>query len=365
MKNGLLFVVVIVAALLTACGGGGNNDASTENDRGDSYNDMYHDQAWGGYEDEDNDNLEQLEEMSNKDGNDDRAETKNDQATDQPTEESSLEYYVVESNVRMVDAGPRMTIYIKKDGTIGGKGGGYYSVCAEWQKRSALPISDWPGIQQFVAGNGFVAGLTQDGGVRVAEDYSAARGSLSRLVGDFQNLQEISAGQYFYGLKSDGTVVGTFFWGQVSSWSDIRQVSAGHDHHVVGLKTDGTVVAAGKNFFGECDVENWRGIQQIAAGGSYTVGLKSDGTVIATGDNEYGQCDVENWSNIQQVIVGHSHTVGLRKDGTVVATGDNDRGQCNVDNWTNIQQIAADYSHTVGLMENGTVIAVGEKSCFY
>ena len=29
------------------------------------------------------------------------------------------------------------------------------------------------------------------------------------------------------------------------------------------------------------------------------VGLKSDGTVVAAGDNEDGQCDVSDWTNIK------------------------------------------------------------------
>ena len=33
----------------------------------------------------------------------------------------------------------------------------------------------------------------------------------------------------------------------------------------------------------------------VAAGGSHIVGLKSDGTVVATGSNTYGQCNVSDW----------------------------------------------------------------------
>ena len=33
----------------------------------------------------------------------------------------------------------------------------------------------------------------------------------------------------------------------------------------------------------------------VAAGGAHTVGLKSDGTVIAVGYNYYGQLDVASW----------------------------------------------------------------------
>ena len=64
---------------------------------------------------------------------------------------------------------------------------------------------------------------------------------------------------------------------------------------MVGLKSDGTVVTAGNNDYGQCDVNGWYDITQVAAGGWHTVGLKSDGTVVAAGDNGDGQCDVDSW----------------------------------------------------------------------
>ena len=66
----------------------------------------------------------------------------------------------------------------------------------------------------------------------------------------------------------------------------------------------------------------------------HTVGLKSDGTVVAVGDNYYGQFNVGSWTNIVQVAAGDSHTVGLKSDGTVVAVGDNYCGQLDVGSWT-------------------------------
>jgi alpha-tubulin suppressor-like RCC1 family protein len=89
----------------------------------------------------------------------------------------------------------------------------------------------------------------------------------------------------------------------------------------VGLKSDGTVVAAGYNYYGQCNVGNWTDITQVVTGVYHTVGLKSDGTVVAVGWNDYGQCDVGSWTDITQVAAGGFHTVGLKSDGTVVAVG--------------------------------------------
>ena len=59
----------------------------------------------------------------------------------------------------------------------------------------------------------------------------------------------------------------------------------------------------------------------VAASRDHTVGLKADGTVVAAGWNDYGQCEVGDWTDITQVAAGCYHTVALKSDGTVVSTG--------------------------------------------
>ena len=136
------------------------------------------------------------------------------------------------------------------------------------------------------------------------------------------------------------------------------KIAAGDDH-TVGLKVDGTVVAAGYNRYGRCDVRDWTDIVSIAAGDVHTVGLKADGTVVAAGWNDVGQCNVSDWTDIVSIAAGISHTVGLKADGTVVATGKNEDGECNVRDWTDIVSIAAGWAHTVGVKADGTVVAAG------
>ena len=171
-----------------------------------------------------------------------------------------------------------------------------------------------------------------------------------------------ASAQATVGLMSDGAViaVGESGSGQcsVNHWRDIVQVAAGFCH-TVGLKADGTVVTAGKNHCGQCDVSRWKNIISIAAGDNVTLGLKHDGTVIAVGENNQGQCNVGNWRNITAIAAKGSHTVGLRSDGTVVAIGSNHYGECNTNTWNNIVAIAAGMNHTIGLKKDGTVIATG------
>lgn len=132
--------------------------------------------------------------------------------------------------------------------------------------------------------------------------------------------------------------------------------------HTVGLKPDGTVVAAGNNDYSQCNVSTWTDIAAVAAGAWHTIGLHNDGTVLAIGYNKYNQCDVSAWTDIVAVAAGQCHTVGLRSDGTVVAVGDNSAGQCNVSSWKNIVAVAAGPWHTVGLQSDGAIVAVGADS---
>ena len=219
---------------------------------------------------------------------------------------------------------------------------------------------------QFVAWTGDV-GTIED--VHAAHTAITMHGSYS-IGANFERIPvPMVAGGAWHtlGLKSDGTVVAAGYnsYGQcdVGNWTDIIQVDGGGEH-TVGLRSDGTVVAAGRNDYGQCDVGNWTGIIQVVAGRQHTVGLKSDGTVVAVGLNEYRQCNVGNWTDIIEIAAGANswHTVGLKSDGTVVAVGGNWDGECDVADWTDITQVAAGGHHTIGLKSDGTVVAVGRNN---
>ena len=176
----------------------------------------------------------------------------------------------------------------------------------------------------------------------------------------------LSAGNsHTVALRNNGTVVaaGKNNSGQcdISNWQNILAVSAGNSY-TVGLRGNGTVVATGSNIFGQCDTAGWMDIVAVSTGNFHTVGLRSNGTVVATGANSYGQCNVGSWTDIVAISAGDAYTVGLRSDGTVVATGVNSSGQCDTGSWKNIVAISAGTTHTVGLRSDGTVITAGTNS---
>ena len=63
------------------------------------------------------------------------------------------------------------------------------------------------------------------------------------------------------------------------------------------LKVDGTVITAGSDSYGECNLSDWTDIVAVAAD-THSIGLKNDGTVVAAGSKLDNRCDVSGWTNI-------------------------------------------------------------------
>ena len=196
------------------------------------------------------------------------------------------------------------------------------------------------------------------------------------------NIPRVAAGGFHtVGVKFDGTAVaaGDNSYGQcdTGNLTDIFQAAAGMYHTVVLIDTGGNGeslvkplgvypidfdgASCGDNSHGQGDVFEWTSMMGVAAGNYHTAGVKSDCTVVAVGDNSSGQCDVNGWYDITQVAAGGAHTVGRQSPDWAVAVGDNSCGQCNTGNWDDIIEIDAGELHTVGLNFYGTVVAVGNN----
>ena len=288
-----------------------------------------------------------------------------------------------------VSSGTRQTAGIKSDGTV------CYSGCYQ----GIEPVLDsWTDIVAVSAGSWHTVGLKSDGTVVSAGSKDEDSGN----VMGWTDIVAVSAGwDHTVGLKADGTAVSVgpdLNECGVADWQDIRlplgerkelgktenkktedkkpesaELSLSIDNallnettlstyrtNTVGLRSDGTVVAAGSNEDGECDVSDWRDIIAVSTGNGCIFGLKANGTVIAVGNNLDEQCEVSNWTNIVAVSAGQWHTVGLRADGTVVAVGSTIDGQCSVSGWRDIVAVSAGSDFTAGLRSDGTVVATGQ-----
>ncbi len=225
-------------------------------------------------------------------------------------------------------------------------------------------------MKRYVAAGYYFAVAITDGGTCVATGDAPD-------VSDWQNMASICAHRYTAaGIRKDGTVVCTNPSLNVDGWKDIVMLEYKSqvfepDEHIVGLCKDGTVLAAGTNRFGECNVSGWKKIVDISAGFTHTVGLRTDGTVVATGDNTYGQCDTGSWTDIVDVAAARFSTYGLKSNGQIVATGviypgygeEEPAVPTNTINWKDIVAITADNEtgsardYVIGIKKDGTIVS--------
>lgn len=190
-----------------------------------------------------------------------------------------------------------------------------------------------------------------------------APATLQNLAEEYGRKKVVAAGDHCaVGIKPDGSCIAA---GNpkpnVSSWTGMCSLSACGDT-VAGLRSDGTVVCSDSTL----NVRNWKDIVQIDyfeglwGEDHHIVGLTSSGKVVAEGTNRYGECDVSGWEDIVDVAAGATHTVGLRSDGTVVACGNDEYGQCNVSDWVGIVDVAAARYAVYGLTSDGRILVAGQ-----
>lgn len=153
-------------------------------------------------------------------------------------------------------------------------------------------VGGWTDVIQVATGYSHTVGLRADGAVVAVGNNEIGQCN----VGDWTDIVRVTVGYgHTVGLRDDGTVVavGANDFGQckTSDWTDIKQVTAGEYHskiaagygHTVAVKADGTVVAAGHNEDGQCNTYGWTDIIEVAGGNYHTVGLRTGGTVLAAG----------------------------------------------------------------------------------
>jgi hypothetical protein len=185
---------------------------------------------------------------------------------------------------------------------------------------------------------------------------------------------------------------------QVGTDNNWMQISH-YESHVIAIKSDGTLWAWGNNTFGQhgngtTTATNspvrigtgttWKAV--VAGGSGISFALKSDGTLWAAGRNFFG--NLGNGNKTQQtsfiqigtgttwtaVRLGNGHTLAIKSDGTMWSWGDNSNGQLGngttveelnpvqVGTGTTWTQISAGYNNSYALKSDGTLWAWGSNS---
>lgn len=140
------------------------------------------------------------------------------------------------------------------------------------------------GVSQFAEdANGVIATMDEDGILTFFNADVLREKKFESWTGKFQC---IHAGNYFVGLKEDGTVLAedvelNDLINNVEQWKDIQNLAVAEDT-VIGLKKDGTVVAVCKTGTNQdqCEVEEWKDIIAIGTNGKVTIGIRKDGSVV-------------------------------------------------------------------------------------
>ncbi len=259
-------------------------------------------------------------------------------------------------------AGKFNTILVNPNGTVTVVGDNGYG---------ELAAGSWTDIVAVSAGDRHLVGLRSNGSL-----VTVGSNDVHQMeVTGWRDIIAISAGDtHTVGLRSDGTVVAAGFNSMNQCDMDLLMQKAGEKRivsvaagygHTLALLEDGTVIAVGNAEYGECSVSGWTDIAAIYAGSEISVGLKTDGTVVAAGLN-VDKWNLHSWTEVANMACGDYYLVAVKTDGTALAAGTDDynyseQGQRQVGSWTELVYIAAGNDHTVGIKADGTVVAVGSN----
>ena len=271
---------------------------------------------------------------------------------------------VLFGGVKAVAAGSEYSMVLKQDGSVWAAGRNQYGQLGDGSNtdrdRFVEVIST--GVKALATGLRHTLVVQQDGSVwTTGHNMHGQLGDRTKMDRkSFARVRLIDEDDLFEDFKNVMMLENVDMW---SASANVRNqltaakaVSAGVDHSMV-LRQDGSVWAAGGNFFGQIGDGSTTlkpnfvrvipyGAKAIAAGGYHSMVLKGDGTVWATGGNGYGQlgdesmtskkemhlitvCSVECVSGVEAkaIAAGFLHSMVLYEDGSVWVAGANHLGQ--------------------------------------
>lgn len=279
-----------------------------------------------------------------------------------------------------ISSGVKYYLALTNDGKVKALGNNNQGQCK---------VDSWENIISVDGYGECTIGLKKDGTVECTGNLTETQ---KETISGWDHIVDVAAGELFVvALRSDGTVLSEGHNGNgqrdLDEWKTetVVDIDAGWSF-TVGLTDKGELLFAGKADELESDYEKdkdaWKDVIKIAAsggesgdhsnqprGGGHVVGLKSDGTIIGIGDNDWKQIEFnEEWKDvkIKEIAAGDWYTVALTEKGEILITGENKPGSYYIDQdkleqWNDkpVKEIAAGYGITAVMMEDETVDYIG------
>lgn len=89
-------------------------------------------------------------------------------------------------------------------------------------------------------------------------------------------------------------------------------------------ENDGQVTVEGRVDISNNEMEKWKSVIKVCSGSDHVIGLCDDGSVLAVGNNYCGQCSVSEWKNIVNIQSGDRFSLGVDENGDVFFAGVSD-----------------------------------------
>jgi photosystem II stability/assembly factor-like uncharacterized protein len=268
---------------------------------------------------------------------------------------------VGETNIVALAAGEYVTVFLRRDGTMGDFG------------FSILSPGSYSGLPRVSAvATEYSYGLAlENNGAPISFGLTHLSGA-SDVPATVTNAVATTIGVPNLAIKDDGTVEGWLPGGwygpaavpnllsNLVTLSNVIAIAASgqswtYGSHFVVLYTNHTIAVFGTSQAGDSTVvPSLTNVAAVAAGDDFSLALKMDGTVVAWGASPNGQTNVPaGLSNVMSIAAGAQHALALESNGTVVAWGNNSSGQCNVPAYlSNVVFITAGYNHSAALTKN-------------
>ena len=307
------------------------------------------------------------------------------------------------TDIVFIACGDEHTVGLKKDGTVVATGIRAYD-SGRYNSPSYDPcfVDWWQDVVLLAAGGHTTFAISRDGLVMVAGELKEE--SLEHITVDGG---EITAGKYLDEMPLQIAVLedeallylykdGTLGWNgspqalypmewdmcpdcypgsdrwldfgthNAALWTDITELFVG-GYHVYGLKTDGTVVAAGDvinpyaGYVGLHAPEKWEDIVSLAAGKDFVIGVDRSGKMYYAGLPRGELSGVALWQDMEQMTAVQGFAMGLDRKGMVHTWSSetqlwrmwDDRDEAA--NWKNIVSLEASLKLAGGIDKDGKI----------